>query len=142
MPVVVNDVVTAWYQKAPHIGRRVLLRGRDNPTEDHPLAKIASAGERPAPMQPEAPIDSLDRACGRQGRGNLRARIIVPDVLLRLRRKQAKLPVVDTDDGKAPGTRATDSADLHARLEEYPRIQLIAPITPGLDRPKEHSLLE
>jgi hypothetical protein len=66
----------------------------------------------------------------------------VPDVLLRLWGKQAKLPVVHADDSEAPGARPTDSADLDAGLKEHPRIQLIAPITLRLDRPKESSLLE
>jgi hypothetical protein len=49
---------------------------------------------------------------------------------------------VHTDDGEAPGARATDSADLDTGLKEHPRIQLIAPIALGLDRPEESSLLE
>jgi hypothetical protein len=66
----------------------------------------------------------------------------VPDVLLRLRGKQAKLPVVHADDSEAPGARPTDSADLDASLKEHAWIQLIAPIALGLDRPEEASLLE
>src|SRR5262249_14165145 len=45
-------------------------------------------------------------------------------------------------DGEAPGTRPTDSANLDTGLKEHPRMQLIAPIALGLDRPEEASFLE
>src|SRR5882672_10566667 len=142
VPVVVDDVVTTRHEKTAHIGRRVCLHGRDSTTEDSPLAKIAAARERPAPAEQEAPIDTFHCPGWRQGRGDLEARILVPDIFLRRRGKQAKLPVVHADDGEAPGARSTDSADLYAGLKEHPRIQLIAPIAPGLERPEESSLLE
>src|SRR4029453_2801597 len=98
--------------------------------------------ERQAPAQQEAAIDTFHCPGWRQRRGDLEARILVPDVLLRLWGKQTKLPVVNANNGETPGARSTDSADLDAGLKEHPWIQFIAPIALGLDRPEEPSFLE
>ncbi len=42
--------------------------------------------------------------CGRQGGRDLPARVLVPDILLRLRMKQGELPIVDADNPEYPGT--------------------------------------
>ena len=123
------------------IGRPSLLR--DEALQVLPVGKIDAAGKAPHAVEHETTFDvTTGAALGGKGRSRQRIRVRAPDILLRLRRKQAQLPIVHADDGEAPGARSTDSANLDASLKEHPWIQLIAPVAPGLDRPEEPSLLE
>src|SRR5206468_1573193 len=82
-------------------------------TEHGPVAEVAPARERPPATEAKASIDPLYRSRGRQGRRKLDARVLAPDVVLRLRREEAEVPVVNADDAEDPGARAADGADLH-----------------------------
>src|SRR6266508_5656623 len=81
----------------------------------------------------------LHRPRGRQRRRKLDARVLAPDVVLRLRREEAEVPVVNANDAEDPGARAADGADLHDGLVERAGIELVAAVALGLETAKERS---
>src|SRR5262245_54498971 len=56
--------------------------------------------------------------------------------------EETKMPVMDANNAKDPGTGAADSAKVHNGLKERCRIKLIAFVTLGLDGAEEPGLLE
>src|SRR5207237_1663525 len=115
---------------------------RDNAAAPGPVTEVAPARERPPAPQTESSVDALDRPSGRQRRRELEARVLAPDVVLRLGREEREVPVVDADDAEDPGARAAHSADFHDGLIERARIELVAAIPLGLQAAKKPGVLE
>src|SRR2546427_457504 len=142
IPRVVDRVVRAWDQKGPRVRGGSFLEGRRDAAEHGPVAEVAPARERPAAMEAETSIDPLHGPRGRQRRRKLDARVLTPDAVMRLRREEAEMPVVNTDHAEDPGARAADGSDLYDRLVERAGIELVAAIALGLETTKEPGLLE
>src|SRR5207247_9584705 len=119
-------------------GGRVSRVARRHDTADHrPVTVVASTRERPAAAQTEAAVGTRHDAGGRQARRHLNARVLAPDVFLRLWRKQGEMPVVNAEDREDPAARPADGGDLHDGAIERAGIELVAFVALRLDAAKE-----
>src|SRR5262249_60196248 len=93
---VVDDRIVGWReQEGPHVRDRAVARS--DAAEEHPLAVVTAARERPATREPEAAVHALHLPRRRVRRADEYAGVLPPDVPLCRLGEEPELPVVDPD---------------------------------------------
>src|SRR5271166_294676 len=137
VPVVVDDIVAARHQEDARIRRLAAFGRRHQPAQHRPLAEIAATGERPTPTETKPAVDPLHCPGRGQRCRKLNTGVFAPDILLRLRREDRQMPIVDADNPEDPGARPAYGADLDDRLVKDVEIELVPAVAPWLQRPKK-----
>ena len=138
----VDDLVIALGQQEGAVFGRAAGFREDQRAQENPVAMLAAGGEAPLAGQVEAAIGLLDLADRLVGRRDQDARILGPDIFLRLEREQAHLQRMNADDAQHPGAghAALGDGDLH--LEEDVGFHLEAAPALGLQNVEEAGFLE
>jgi len=141
MPVVDDLVICTRHQEGAHV-RGLALFVRHETAQEHPLACVASARERPLPTKLHPAVNPLGLGDGHVRGRDQRFGILAPDLVLRFGGEERELPRVHVEDAVHPGARRAAAAELELQVEDDRRVHLVAAKPSRLDDLEEAKTVE